>query len=127
MDKINKLSLPATILVASIILGGFYYGSQVSKQNSIEKQQQIKIGQEKQEELSKELKEQQTKEDAEIALNSCLRVVLAVYKDALNTWGEYGKTCDTSYCLEGATKSMNEAKSEQEREEAQCYQRFPQN
>ena len=41
-DKINKLSIPATILIASIILGGFYYATQRSKQASIEKQQQIK-------------------------------------------------------------------------------------
>ena len=43
MDKINKLSLPATILIASIILGGFYYATQLSKQNSIEKQQRIEL------------------------------------------------------------------------------------
>lgn len=43
MDKINKLTLPATILIASIILGGFYYASQVNKQNSIERQQEIKL------------------------------------------------------------------------------------
>ena len=30
--KINKLSLPATILIASIIFGGFFYASQVYKQ-----------------------------------------------------------------------------------------------
>ena len=39
MDKINKLTLPATILIASIILAGFYYASEVNKQKSIEKQQ----------------------------------------------------------------------------------------
>lgn len=43
MEKFNKLSLPAVILIASIILGGFYYASQVSKQRSIEKQQEIKL------------------------------------------------------------------------------------
>ncbi len=43
MEKLNKLTLPATILIASIILGGFYYASQVNKQRSIEKQQQIDI------------------------------------------------------------------------------------
>lgn len=47
MDKItenlNKLSLPSTILIASLVLGGFYYATQVSKQNSIEKQQQIEL------------------------------------------------------------------------------------
>lgn len=39
MDKINKLSLPATIIIASVIMGGFYYATQISKQKSIERQQ----------------------------------------------------------------------------------------
>ncbi len=43
MNAVNKLSLPAAILVASIIFGGFYYASQVNKSNSIEKQQQIEL------------------------------------------------------------------------------------
>ncbi len=43
IEKVNKLSLPATILIASIVLGGFYYFSQLSKQNSIEKQQQVEL------------------------------------------------------------------------------------
>jgi len=47
MDKINKLILPATILIASLILGGFFYASQTNKQRSIEKQQLIKIKNEK--------------------------------------------------------------------------------
>jgi hypothetical protein len=45
LKQINKLSLPATILIASIILGGFYYFTQTTKQKSIEKQQQIDKGQ----------------------------------------------------------------------------------
>ena len=49
MDKINKLSLPAVILIASIILGGFYFASQVNKQRSIERQQEVKIEQKRQE------------------------------------------------------------------------------
>lgn len=43
MDRVNRLSLPAVILIASVILGGFYYASQVSKQRSIERQQQIEL------------------------------------------------------------------------------------
>ncbi len=43
IERINKLSLPATILIASFILGGFYYLSQISKQNSIERQQQVEL------------------------------------------------------------------------------------
>lgn len=43
----NKLILPISILLASIVIGGFYYASQVSKQKSIERQQEIKIEEEK--------------------------------------------------------------------------------
>ncbi len=46
MEKLNKLSLPATILIASIVLGGFYYASEANKQKSIERQQEIKIAEE---------------------------------------------------------------------------------
>jgi hypothetical protein len=42
MNKLNKLSLQSTIIVGCLILGGFYYASQTSKQKSIEKQEQIK-------------------------------------------------------------------------------------
>lgn len=42
-EKIRKLSFPIAILIASIILGGFFYASQVNKQKSIEKQQQIAL------------------------------------------------------------------------------------
>jgi len=81
MDKINKLSLPAVILIASIILGSFYFGSQVIKQMSIEKQQQIKIEQAGQERLDKELKEKQAKEEAEQALNACIANAKENYHD----------------------------------------------
>ncbi|MFH1822867.1 MAG: hypothetical protein ABH830_04150 [Patescibacteria group bacterium] len=46
IGKINKLSLPVVILIASIVLGGVYYASQVNKQLSIERQQDIKRKQE---------------------------------------------------------------------------------
>ncbi|OGH80894.1 MAG: hypothetical protein A3I29_00640 [Candidatus Magasanikbacteria bacterium RIFCSPLOWO2_02_FULL_44_11] len=72
MEKLNKISLPATIIIASLVLGGFYYASEINKQKSIERQQQIKIDQEKQDQLAKELKEQETKEQAEQALSTCI-------------------------------------------------------
>lgn len=43
MDKNNKLTLPIAILIASVIVGGFIYASQMSKQQSIEKQQQAEL------------------------------------------------------------------------------------
>jgi hypothetical protein len=42
MDK-HKLILPVVILLGCIILGGFFYASQVNKQKSIEQQQWIKL------------------------------------------------------------------------------------
>ena len=81
MEKINKLSLPATILIAAVILGGFYFAVEYNKQHSIEKQQQIKIEQEKQEQLTKELKEKQAKEEAEQALNRCITAAESNYSD----------------------------------------------
>jgi hypothetical protein len=81
MEKLNKLSLPATILIASLILGGFYFASENSKQKSIERQQQIKIEQEIQEQLAKELKEQETKEEAELALNTCISTAESNYSE----------------------------------------------
>lgn len=70
MNKINNLSLPVVVLIASVILGGFYFASQVAKQKSIERQQ-------KQEQLA----EQKAKEEAEEALNVCLTNAEANYHD----------------------------------------------
>jgi len=86
MDKINKLTLPATIIISSLILGGFFYASQVNKQKSIEKQQQIKIEQERRGQLDKELKKQEDKTKAEKALNTC---IADAEEDYSNQW--YGE------------------------------------
>ncbi|MFW6026652.1 MAG: hypothetical protein ACOCRX_09945 [Candidatus Woesearchaeota archaeon] len=71
MNK-EKLVLPTSILLGCLILGGFYYASQVNKQRSIERQQQIEIEREKQERIDKELKEQEAKEEEQQALNDCI-------------------------------------------------------
>jgi len=47
--KVNNLSLPLVILIASFILGGFYYTSQISKQRFIERQQRDRLEQEEKE------------------------------------------------------------------------------
>lgn len=66
MEKLNKLSLPATIVIASIVLGGFYYASQISKQNSIEKQQQIELQAKRDQENTATLEAQQKQEQADL-------------------------------------------------------------
>lgn len=98
MEKINKLSLPTTILIASIILGGFYYASQVNKQKSIERQQQIKIEQEK-------IKEEQ--------LNECLQVINT------NPCGEFFGDIAEKYSLCNPKEKIKELKDE-------CFKKYPQ-
>lgn len=56
MDK-HKLILPVSILLGCIILGGFIYASQINKQKSIEKQQAIKLQEDKKIEVAKAEKE----------------------------------------------------------------------
>lgn len=50
MDR-NKIIIPASILLASIILGGFYFFAQVGKQNSIERQQRAAIESDKEKQI----------------------------------------------------------------------------
>jgi len=118
MDKLNKLSLPATIIIASVILGGFYFASQVNKQRSIEKQQEIKLQEDRridnakaeqatQEQFAKELKEQEDKEEAEQALNTCRDNAQDNYND------RWHKECKaqgklTSKCIDIVELSYNE-------------------
>jgi len=89
MEK-NKLSLSTTIIIASVIIGGFYYATQVSKQKSIERQQQIGIEQKQQEQAETEKREQEIRAQEEQNLSikqqqlqSCLATAESVY---LTNW-----------------------------------------
>lgn len=99
MEKFNKLSLPAVILIASVILGGFIFTTQVIKQQSIERQQEIKIQEERKDQLKKGLKEQQAKEEAEQALNTCIDTAESNYS---NRWHRECKAQGklTSRCID---------------------------
>lgn len=123
IDKVNKLSLPAVILIASIILGGFYYASATNKQKSIERQQKAKIEQDEQELLAKELKKQGIKEQAEQALNSCLATADELYA---YFWDKECKgqgkleNCNLpSYISDRVDKSLQDGKNE-------CFKKYPQ-
>ena len=108
MDK-NKLILPITIVSACIILGGFYFASQISKQRSIEKQQQIEIEQEEQDRTAEKLQEivqqqyeEQTKEESERALNVCMANASTAYTD------NWYRACKSRGSLTGGCISLNE-------------------
>lgn len=78
--KVKRSSLPIAILLASIVVGGFYYASQIKKQESIERQQQIKIEQERSSRSEKE---------KEVAMNS--RLLDTCMTNALSTNVNFGK------------------------------------
>ena len=77
MDKLNKLLLPATIIIASLVLGGFILTAQVIKQRSIE-------GQQKREQTIK--LELATREAVAKGKANCL----AIYKVESDKWGNVG-------------------------------------
>jgi len=67
----EKLILPISILLGCIVLGGFYYLSEVNKQQGIERLERLKMEQEqalkmKDYENNKELKELDSRGDMEI-------------------------------------------------------------
>lgn len=75
MKKLNKLQLPVTILLASIILGGFYFAAQQSKQNSIERQQKLEL-QSRSELVKEQAKREsvrQTEEQTKTFREECLK------------------------------------------------------
>ena len=101
VEKPNELSLPIVILIASVILGGSYYGVQVNKQKSIEKQQQIEL-QAKERQQQAEL---QAKADADKAVADQKNIektqkALCV-KQAEQRAIEYYKDVCTYDCKEG--------------------------
>lgn len=113
MDKTNKLLLPVTILIASIILGGFFYASQVNKQRSIEKQLEIKLQEDGRIEGAKA--EQNKKEYITKRRNECYNIYLQEKKDWTNVsafeYSELRDICIVRY------KSSEPAKTGEECEE----------
>lgn len=80
MNKTKNLLMPAVILIAVVILGGFYYASEVNKQRSIERQQEIKLQEDRRIE---EARAEQTKKEY-IAKRKNERY--SIYEKERNKW-----------------------------------------
>ncbi len=79
MDK-HKILLPAAIVLACAILGGAFYAVQVNKQKSIEKQQLLKIEEDRR--AAEEKTELDKQEFAAKRKNDCL----SIYKTESDKW-----------------------------------------
>lgn len=71
MNKNSKFILPATILLASLIIGTFILVSQILKQNSIAEQQRIELEHEKQLQIDKTESLEAIKQTKETELDVC--------------------------------------------------------
>lgn len=80
-DKLNKLSLPATILVASLLLGAFYFATQVIKQNSIERQQQTELQARTEADQLQQERESSEKLDRMFCVDEAKEAAKSQYKD----------------------------------------------
>ena len=105
LEKLNKLSLPAVILIASIVIGGFVYASQVNKQRSIEKQQQIELQAKAEADQTKTAKDQA---DSVFSNNLKCQTLLKDLKQRWNNivgiyYSELQNTCIVKYTKNGKT------------------------
>lgn len=98
MDK-NKLLLPISILLGSIILWYFFYIIQISKQESIEKQQEIKLQIDNHE---LEMKDRREREEKKFTNNLKCQTLLKDLKQRWNNvvgiyYSEQQNTCIVKY------------------------------
>jgi nitrogen fixation-related uncharacterized protein len=96
MSKQNKSLLPIAIIIASIILGGFFYATQKNKQDSIERQQGVKLQEEgKQYEAEKALEELKLKQE------ECKALLVEIKKKGGNvigiTYNEIWRECAVTF------------------------------
>ena len=112
MDK-HKIILPVSILLGCIILGGFYFASQVNRQKSIERQQQIDLRARAEADEVKaatdQTKAEKDKEDEVFNNNLKCQTLLKDLKQRWNNvvgiyYGEWQNTCIVKYTEKGETQ-----------------------
>ena len=109
--KYKNIILPATILVASIVLGGFYYFTQVNKQASIERQQEHKAEQDKAQQESK------TKQDKKEYIAKRKNECYTLYEKETEKWNNVK---DFEYKEDRDTCVVKYASSEPAKTESEC-------
>lgn len=123
MNK-NKLVLPISILLGSIILGGFYYSSEQNKLQSIERQQIIELESKENDEKKEVVKlencldivEQEFERTADILINFHNNECIAkLVKNGEATKDE---------CLKALADSAKEDEIEKEKDINNCYKRY---
>lgn len=99
----EKLILPVSILLASLVLGGFFYASQINKQESIERQQRIKISEDKRTQEAETKKEEEEKVFANnLKCQSLLKEIKQRWYNVVGIYYDsYLNTCIVKYTDNG--------------------------
>ncbi len=97
MEK-SKLILPISIIIASIILGGVFYATQINKQESIERQQRVELDAKA---LQDETKQEQDHKEYVASRKTACFDIYNKEKDNWNniTGNEYVERTDTCYVI----------------------------
>ncbi|MCX6766885.1 MAG: hypothetical protein NT170_03880 [Candidatus Moranbacteria bacterium] len=119
----NTLVLATAILLGSIALGVFYYASQVNKQKSIERQQLVKIEEDKRVEEAEQAETKKQQEDAQVALQDCLDLADTSY--SLNWNNECKGQGLKNDCLLPQYNADSAEKSKKI-DQDNCFKQFPQ-
>lgn len=113
----EKIILPIAIVLASFVIGGFYYAVQINKQESIEKQQSIELKNEEVELNKREAK--QTELDQQYA--TCI-------KDADVNYWEYmrnnGTKNDDDGLIKTSTRVSDAAAKSKQQAVDNCFKQF---
>lgn len=115
LDKINKLSLPATILIAAVILGGFYFAVEYYKQRSIERQQQAEFRREDWEYISDKQ-----------ALDICLADAEKETQKLRGQVLDYAKTPEYQQKQYDLSATFDFIDSELAKKRDECFKKYPQ-
>jgi len=115
MNK-NKLILPISILLGCIILGGFFYVSQINKQRSIEKQQQI--------ELQAKSEQDKAKMEADKAQQNAIKQAEEINKQMLS---DCLKKAEKEYTSAGNTKCLFAGYTQEQINDNKCFISMTQN
>ena len=113
-------SIPISILIGSIILGGFYYESEIKKQESVERQQQVEMGIEQ--------TNFQAKINQQESLNRCIDGAYTEYTLRLESQGYEPVNLNTGYYNTNIPYYIDEmAKQERQTAIDNCIKEYPQN
>lgn len=139
---IQKFILPISIIFGCLILGGFYYIGQSDKQKSIERQQEIRIQEDRriesvrlQEKIEEAQAEEYKKELQDAQLQSCLDIAKQeAERKNTKALDFHNNTCiailvkngeaTPNDCLNNFTNSLDEYKIEKEKNISDCYKRY---